>query len=358
MERDSLTNSSRLVVKLGTGILTNRSKQIDPGQVEQLVAQVAAQREAGREVVVVSSGAVGAGMGVLGLASRPTDLSDLQACAAVGQLKLMAVYSELFAKHDLKIAQVLLTHDDLEHRDRHLNARNTLVSLLGKGVVPIVNENDAVSYTELKFGDNDWLAALVACLLPADLLVILTTVDGLVENFGKKNPRTIPLVETIDANIKKLAGGTLSATAVGGMEAKLRAAKMTARTGIPMVIASGKKKRVLANIIVGGDEGTFFTPRPGRLKGHKRRIAFFHHPKGSLWVDDGARDALRDKGKSLLPPGVAKCNGDFAKGDVVRLCDINGTEFARGISRFDAEEIRARTLKGIEIVHRNDLVIL
>jgi glutamate 5-kinase len=358
MERDSLTNSSRVVVKFGTGILTNRSKQIDLGQVEQLVAQVAAQRQAGREVVVVSSGAVGAGMGALAMDKRPTDLSDLQACAAVGQLKLMAVYAELFARHDLQVAQVLLTHDDLEHRERHLNARNTLVSLLDKGVVPIVNENDAVSYTELKFGDNDWLAALVACLLPADLLVVLTTVDGLVENFGKKNPRTIPLVETIDADIKKLAGGTLSATAVGGMEAKLRAAKMTARTGIPLVIASGKKKRVLANIIDGRDEGTFFTARPGRLKGRKRHIAFFHQTKGSLWVDNGARDALRDKGKSLLPPGVAKCNGNFIKGDVVRICDINGTEFSRGITRFDADEIRARKLKGIEIIHRNDLVIL
>jgi len=358
MERASLKETSRLVVKLGTGILTSRSKQIDPGQVEQLVAQVAAQRAAGREVVVVSSGAVGAGMGALGFAKRPTDLSDLQACAAVGQSRLMSTYSELFARHNLPVAQVLLTHDDLEHRDRHLNARNTLVSLLEKGVVPIVNENDAVSYTELKFGDNDWLAALVACLLPADLLVVLTTVDGLVENFGKKNPRTLPVVETIDANIKKLAGGTLSATAIGGMEAKLRAAGMTARTGIPMVIASGKKKRVLANIIGGRDEGTFFVPRPGRLKGHKRRIAFFHHPKGSLWVDNGARDALRDKGKSLLPPGVARCNGDFAKGDVVRICDLDGTEFSRGISRFDADEIRARKLKGIEIVHRNDLVIL
>jgi glutamate 5-kinase len=347
-----------VVVKFGTGILTNRSKQIDLGQVEQLVAQVAAQRQAGREVVVVSSGAVGAGMGALAMDKRPTDLSDLQACAAVGQLKLMAVYAELFARHDLQVAQVLLTHDDLEHRERHLNARNTLVSLLDKGVVPIVNENDAVSYTELKFGDNDWLAALVACLLPADLLVVLTTVDGLVENFGKKNPRTIPLVETIDADIKKLAGGTLSATAVGGMEAKLRAAKMTARTGIPLVIASGKKKRVLANIIDGRDEGTFFTARPGRLKGRKRHIAFFHQTKGSLWVDNGARDALRDKGKSLLPPGVAKCNGNFAKGDVVRICDINGTEFSRGITRFDADEIRARKLKGIEIIHRNDLVIL
>ena len=358
MEREAIKNTSRMVVKFGTGILTNRSKKIDPCQIEQLVAQVAAQRQAGREIIVVSSGAVGAGMGMLAMNKRPTDLSDLQACAAVGQSQLMSTYTELFARHNMQVAQVLLTHDDIEHQERHLNARNTLVSLLEKGVVPIVNENDAVSYTELKFGDNDWLAALVACLLPADLLILLTTVDGLVENFGKKNPRTIPVVETIDASIQKLAGGTLSASSVGGMDAKLRAAKMTARTGIPMVIASGKKKHVLANIIDGREEGTFFTPRSGRLKGHKRRIAFFHHPKGSLWVDDGARDALRDKGKSLLPPGVAKCNGDFAKGDVVRICDINGTEFSRGISRFDAYEIRARELKGIEIVHRNDLVVL
>ncbi len=358
MERESLKETSRLVVKFGTGILTSRSKQIDPGQIEQLVAQVAAQCQAGREVVVVSSGAVGAGMGVLAMDKRPTDLSNLQACAAVGQSQLMSTYTELFARHNLPVAQVLLTHDDLEHRERHLNARNTLVSLLAKGVVPIVNENDAVSYTELKFGDNDWLAALVACLLPADLLVILTTVDGLVKNFGKKKPSTIPVVEQIDADIQKLAGGTLSATAIGGMEAKLRAARMTVRTGIPMVIASGRKKRTLANILGGQDEGTFFVPRPARLKGRKRRIAFFHHPKGSLWVDDGARDALRDKGKSLLPPGVARCSGDFARGDVVRICDINGTEFSRGISRFDSDEIRARKLKGVEIVHRNDLVIL
>ena len=358
MEREALKETSRMVVKFGTGILTSRSKQIDPGQIEQLVSQVAAQRQAGREIIVVSSGAVGAGMGVLAMDKRPTDLSDLQACAAVGQSQLMSTYTKLFSRHNMQIAQVLLTHDDLEDKDRHLNARNTLVSLLNKGVVPIVNENAAVSYTELKFGDNDWLAALVACLLPADLLVILTTVDGLVKNFGKKKPSTIPVVEKIDADIQKLAGGTSSATAIGGMEAKLRAARMTARTGIPMVIASGRKKRTLANILVGQDEGTFFVPRPGRLKGRKRRIAFFHHPKGSLWVDDGARDALRDKGKSLLPPGVARCNGDFTRGDVVRICDLNGTEFSRGISRFDADEIRARKLKGIEIVHRNDLVIL
>ncbi|MBK28384.1 MAG: glutamate 5-kinase [Verrucomicrobiales bacterium] len=358
MERNLLKETSRVVIKFGTGILTNRSKQIDPSQIEQLVSQVAAQHKAGREVIIVSSGAVGAGMGVLNMDKRPTDLSDLQACAAVGQSALMSTYSELFAIHDLQVAQVLLTHDDLEDKDRHLNARNTLVSLLAKGVVPIINENDAVSYTELKFGDNDWLASLVACLLPADLLIILTTVDGLVENFGKKNPQTIPTVEKVDAKIQKLAGGTLSTTAVGGMDAKIRAAKMTARTGIPLVIASGKKKRVISNIINGKEEGTFFIPQAGKLKGRKRWIAFFHHPKGSLWVDDGARNALRDKGKSLLPPGVSKCIGEFAKGDVVRICDLDGTEFSRGISRYDANEIRAKKLKGVEIVHRDDLVIL
>jgi len=358
MERNLLIETSRMVVKLGTGILTGSSKQVDPRQIEQLVGQVAAQRKDGREVVVVSSGAVGAGMGVLNMDKRPTDLSDLQACAAVGQSALMSTYSELFAKYNLKVAQVLLTHDDLEDKDRHLNARNTLVSLLDKGVIPIVNENDAVSYTELKFGDNDWLASLVACLLPADLLVILTTVDGLVENFGKKNPHTITVVEKIDTHIQKLAGGTLSNMAIGGMEAKIRAAKMTIRTGIPLVIASGKKKRVISNIIDGKDEGTFFVPRAGKLKGRKRWIAFFHHPKGSLWVDNGARNALRDKGKSLLPPGISKCIGEFNKGDVVRICDLEGTEFSRGISQYNADEIRERKLKSVEIVHRNDLVIL
>ena len=358
MERNLLIETSRMVVKLGTGILTDRRKQIDPKKIEQLVEQVAAQHKDGREVVVVSSGAVGAGMGVLNIEKRPTDLSDLQACAAVGQSALMSTYSELFAKYNLKVAQVLLTHDDLEDQDRHLNARNTIVSLLDKGVIPIVNENDAVSYTELKFGDNDWLASLVACLLPADLLIILTTVDGLVENFGKKNPHTITVVEKIDTHIQKLAGGTLSNTAIGGMEAKIRAAKMTIRTGIPLVIASGKKKRVISNIVDGKDEGTFFVPRSGKLKGRKRWIAFFHHPKGSLWVDNGARNALRDKGKSLLPPGISKCIGEFNKGDVVRICDLEGTEFSRGISQYHADEIRARKLKSVEVVHRNDLVIL
>ena len=353
-----LNGVSRIVVKLGTGVLTDSRKQPDPAQLEQLVAQVAEQRNAGKEIVLVSSGAVGAGMGVLGYDKRPVDLAELQACAAVGQSRLMAIYAELFARHNLRVAQVLLTHDDLQHHERHLNARNTLVTLLRHGVVPVINENDAVSFTEIKFGDNDKLSALVASLLPADLLIILTTVDGVIENFGKSNPRTIPVIEQIDAAVEKLGGGTNSATAVGGMASKIQAAKITVRSGIPLVIASGKKKQILARVLAGDEEGTLFVPQPTKLQGRKRWIAFFHHPNGALFVDDGAKKALREAGKSLLPPGVARCDGDFAAGDVVRICDQDGTEFARGIAKFGAEEVRARKLARVELVHRDDLVIL
>jgi glutamate 5-kinase len=353
-----LKDLSRIVVKLGTGVLTDDRKQIDPAQLEQIVAQVAALRRAGKEVVLVTSGAVGAGMGALGFESRPSDLAEKQACAAVGQSRLMSTYEKLFARHNLVVAQVLLTHDDLEHHERHLNARNTLVTLLRHGVVPIINENDAVSFTEIKVGDNDTLSALVAALLPADLLVILTTVTGVIENFGQANPKTISVIEQIDAELEKIAGGTTSETAVGGMATKIQAAKIVVRSGIPLVIASGRKTDALANIIAGADEGTLFIAQAGRLQGRKRWIAFFHHPKGALYVDDGAKLALREHGKSLLPPGVTRCEGDFSAGDVIRICDQNGTEFARGIAKYNAGEIRGRALTRVELVHRDDLVIL
>ncbi len=358
MHRDSLKSAARLVVKIGTGVLTDARKQIDPAQLEQLVAQIAALRKAGKEIVLVTSGAVGAGMGALGCEKRPHDLAELQACAAVGQVRLMSGYAELFARQELHVAQVLLTHEDFEHHERHLNARNTLVTLLDRGVVPIINENDAVSFTEIKFGDNDKLSALVASLLPADLLVILTTVDGVVENFGKANPKTIPLVEKIDRSIEGLAGGTLSDTAVGGMKSKIEAAKIVVRSGIPLVIASGKKRNVLARIVNSESEGTLFVAQANKLQGRKRWIAFFHHPRGALFVDAGARRALREGGKSLLPPGVARCEGIFDAGEVVRICDLDGMEFARGISKFNSEEIRGRKLARVEVVHRDDLVIL
>ena len=358
MRSELLKNVSRIVVKFGTGVLTDSGKQLDPAQMEQLVGQIAAQHKAGREIVVVTSGAVGAGMGAFGHEKRPAALAELQACAAVGQTRLMSAYEKLFSKFKLQVAQVLLTHDDLEHHERHLNARNTLVTLLQHGVVPIINENDAVSFTELKFGDNDKLSALVATLLPADLLIILTTVEGVIENFGGTNPRTISRIEEIGDEIEKMARGTESAQAVGGMASKIQAAKIVMRAGIPLIIASGRKKAVLARLLEGAEEGTLFIPQPTRLKGRKRWIAFFHHPKGALFVDEGAKKALRDGGKSLLPPGIARCEGEFNAGDIVRICDLNGTEFARGICKFASLQIQGRQLPRSEAVHRDDLVIL
>jgi glutamate 5-kinase len=359
MRRALLKQVSRMVVKMGTGVLTDSRKQLDLAQMEQLVGQIAAQRRAGIEVALVTSGAVGAGMGVLGYDRRPTELAELQACAAVGQSRLMATYEKLFGQFDLYVAQVLLTHEDLQHHDRHLNARNSLVALLARdNIVPIINENDAVSATELKFGDNDLLSALVASLLPADLLVILTTVDGVMEDYGKPTARVLPTIENVSEAVEGLAGGTQSATAVGGMATKVQAAKIVMRSGIPLVIAPGRKKDVLANILTGKPEGTIFVPRPGKLKGRKRWIAFFHRPKGSLYVDAGAKRALREGGKSLLPPGIARCDGDFDAGEIVRICDLDGTEFARGISDFDSASIQGHRLPRAEVVHRDNLVIL
>lgn len=357
MHRDSLKNASRIVVKFGTGVLTDSHKQPDHAQMKQLASQVGAIRAAGKQVVIVTSGAVGAGMGALGYVKRPVELAELQACAAVGQSRLMTTYEKLFGEAGFGVAQVLLTHDDLEHHERHLNARNTLVSLLNHGVIPIINENDAISFTEIKFGDNDRLSALVACLLPADVLIILTTVDGLISNFGKANPKTIGAVENLDDTIEKMAGGTRSETAVGGMASKLQAAKIVIRAGIPLVIASGGKKNVLADILSGQEQGTIFVPKPAKLAGRKRWIAFYHHTKGSLYVDHGAKKAICENGKSLLPPGVSRCDGDFAAGDVVRICDLNGTEFARGICDFDSITIRERKIADV-LVHRDNLVVL
>ncbi len=358
MSRESLKNMSRIVVKLGTGVLTDAKKQPDLAQMKQLVAQMAALRKAGKEVVLVTSGAVGSGMGVLGFEKRPAELAAQQACAAVGQSRLMATYEKLFSEFKINVAQVLLTHDDLQHHDRHLNARNTLVTLLKFGVIPIINENDAVSFTELKFGDNDKLSALVSCLLPADLLVILTTVDGVIENFGSTNAKKISVVEKVDSALEKMAGGTTSETAVGGMSSKIQSAKIVARAGISLVIAPGKNESALTDILRGEDIGTLFVPQKAKLSGRKRWIAFFHSPHGTVYVDEGCKEALREKGRSLLPPGVKKCDGHFAAGEVVRVCDLNGTEFARGISFFNSDALKSGDLPRTEVIHRDNLVIL
>lgn len=358
MRNEFLKSVSRIVIKLGTGILTNSQKQLDPEQMGHMVHQVASLHAAGKEIVLVTSGAVGAGMGALNYSKRPTNLAELQACAAVGQTRLMATYEAMFGQFDIRVGQVLLTHDDLEHHDRHLNARNTLVALLDQRVIPIINENDAVSFTELKFGDNDKLSALVATLLPADLLIILTTVDGVIENFGRADPKTIHTIHKVDEAIERLAGGTTSVTAVGGMATKIQAARIVMRAGIPLIIASGRKKNILARVLQAEEEGTAFIPQGDKLRGRKRWIAFFHHPKGILVVDEGAKKALRESGKSLLLPGISRCEGKIAPGDVVAICDLNGTEFARGVCRFSSVDIQKREPSRAEVVHRDDLVIL
>lgn len=356
--RSELAKAKRIVIKLGTGVLTDASKRPDPAQFTQLVKQVAALRADGREVVMVTSGAVGAGMGALGFDRRPREVSELQACAAVGQSRLMSLYEKLFAKHKLSVAQILLTHEDLEDKVRHANARETLLTLLRRGVVPIINENDVVSVTELKFGDNDKLSALVSCLLPADLLVILTTVDGVIENFGKPDARLLTEIERIDDAVVGMAGGTTSATAVGGMATKILAARMVMRTGIPLVIASGRKRDALAAVMRGDAEGTLFIPGREKLRGHKRWVAFFHHPKGRVWVDAGARAALLESKGSLLLKGVRKVEGEFTPEDVISICDEGGVEFARGQVKASATEIRRQLESRPEIVNRDDLVVL
>ena len=358
MRSELLGSIRRIVVKLGTGVLTDSRKRPDQVQFAQLVAQIAALRAAGKEVVLVTSGAVGAGMGVLGHEQRPAALAERQACAAVGQSRLMAMYEGLFRHYELAVGQVLLTHEDLADHTRHLNARNTLLTLLKHGVVPIINENDAVSVTELKFGDNDKLSALVASLLPADLLAILTTADGLLQDFGKPTEKRLTVVERIDDAIEDMAGGTTSVTATGGMATKILAAKTVVRSGIPLVIAPGRKFDVLARILAGEDEGTFFVPNPSRLTSRKRWIAFYHHAAGTLVVDDGAKRALRDQARSLLGPGISRIEGEFGAGDVVRICDTVGHEFARGLARVGATELRAGSASRREVVHRDDLVVL
>lgn len=252
-------------------------------------------------------------MGVLGYDRRPGSLAERQACAAVGQSRLMALYESLFRHFDQPVAQVLLTHDDLADHTRHLNARNTLLTLLKHKVLPIINENDVVSVTELKFGDNDRLSALVASLLPADLLVILTTADGLIEHFGKPEARLLETVEAVDARIEAMAGGTSSETATGGMTTKILAAKIVVRSGIPLVIAPGHRHDALEKIVNGESVGTRFLAGSGRLSSRKRWIAFYHHAEGTLTVDAGAVVALRDHGRSLLAPGILRCEESFRR---------------------------------------------
>ncbi|MEI8064302.1 MAG: glutamate 5-kinase [Verrucomicrobiota bacterium] len=343
LRREILANVRRLVVKFGTGLLTDDRNRLSLPAIDRLARQVAALRADGRQVVLVSSGAIAAGMGALGFTKRPTDLPALQAAAAVGQGKLMAVYDEAFGKLGLHVAQILLTHDDLKSRHRHLAARNTLDTLLERGIIPIINENDTVAIDEIKFGDNDRLGALTATLIDADLLIILSHVEGLLD----RNKKLVPVVPEITRAIEALAGGTDRITSVGGMKSKIEAAKICTRAGIPLIIADGDRVDVITELVAGTDTGTIFLPKTGKLESRKRWIAFFQKPTAILVVDAGARAALCDAGKSLLAKGVVRTAGKFTTGDVVSIHDSAGNEFARGLVR-----------TGSVIVHRDDLVVL
>jgi glutamate 5-kinase len=350
LRKNILGNATRIVIKLGTGLLTDAQNRLSLSQIEQIVGQLAALHKAKKQIIVVTSGAIGAGMAELGIQQRPKRLDELQAAAAIGQSKLMAIYDRLFGNSGITVAQVLLTHDDLQNRTRHLNAHNTLATLLARGAVPIINENDTVAVDEIKFGDNDRLGALTATLIDADLLIILSHVEGLLN----EQKRVVPTVSEI-GEVEALAGGTDRHTSVGGMKSKIDAAKIATRAGIPLVIADGNRPNVVHDILAGEEVGTVFQPHKNKLASRKRWIAFFQHPAGKLVVDEGARLALSENAKSLLAKGILSTEGKFATGDVVSICDKNQVEFARGLAKVGGIQIKSAT--GV-VIHRDDLVIL
>ena len=365
----------RIVVKLGTGVLTAGGRKLDERTMASVCAQMAALRKGGTEVYVVSSGAVGLGMGTLGLARRPRDLGLTQACAAIGQSKLMQTWQSAFEPHGVTVAQVLLTHDDLRIRARYLGVRETLQQLIACGAVPVINENDAVSAAELKvgaglkFGDNDTLSAMVASVVGADYLVILSTAEGLVDFRG--TGKVVSVIERITPEIEAMAGGTHSEISVGGMLSKISAARLATQSGCGVFIASGAEPDILPRLLAGGGPGSFFVPSGLPLGARKRWLAYFQRPTGTLHLNACAVNPLREEGRSLLAVGVTGSSGVFAAGDVVNIAGPDGAVFARGKTAFASDEIAAiagrkgdevRALhprrKRHEVVHRNDLVLL
>lgn len=370
--RARLADARRLVVKIGSRVLVQRTGRPDVRRMRELVRQIAALHEAGREIVLVSSGAIGSGIEALGWRKRPTSLKLLQMAAAVGQSRLMARYDELFGAHGIRIGQLLLTHEDLRHRTRHLNAQETMLTLLEHRVVPVVNENDVVAIDEIKFGDNDLLAALTALLVQADALVLLTTVDGFRAPAGPGRTRRVPTLTGVSEKELSLALGKGSELSTGGMASKLQSAGMVAENGIPVVIANGRKDGVLDRVTQGMDEGTLILPSSDAspLSRRERWIALFHRPKGALVLDAGACIALTEKGKSLLPVGILAVEGDFDAGAVVNLKSENGALLGRGLSDYSSTEIRLMRGKRSDelqqilgadespvVVHRDNLVL-
>ena len=373
--RQQVRESRRIVVKIGSRVLVQENGAPNLDRMTMIVDAVADLRRLGKEVIIVTSGAVGAGLEALNLTVRPDTVPALQMAAAVGQPRLMTRYEQLFAERQCRIGQVLLTHGDLKDRTRHLNARNTMMNLLRHGIVPVVNENDVVSVEEITFGDNDMLASLVAVLTQADLLILLTTTDGVHDRMGDGASQRLSYVASVDEAILQHVRDEDNQFSTGGMASKLKSAQSAVDMGIPAVIADGRVAGVLQSILDGESVGTLLADdRPvavKKLSGRKKWIALFHKPEGILAVDDGAERALMEEGKSLLPIGISRVEGDFQMGAVVDIHNGSGVTIARGLVDYASEQIRCimghktteiDRLLGRkdydEVIHRDNLVVL
>jgi glutamate 5-kinase len=372
VRQEVLTLAHTIVVKVGTNVLTHENGKLNHDRLKSLAAQLHRLRQQGKQVVLVSSGAIGAGIGLLKLPGRPTDLRRLQAAAAIGQCALMAAYEEYFSPFGYHASQLLLTASDFDHRSRCLNVRNTILTLFEWNCIPVINENDTVSVAEIKFGDNDQLAAMVTNLLRAPLLILLTNVDGLYSADPRVDPsaQLLTTVPEIDHSITALAGETKSQLGSGGMRSKLKAARLVTIAGDSVIMANGSHPTILEEILSAQPVGTLFLPRGGLVSARKRWIGLIAKPRGKLVVDDGARKALVEKGRSLLPIGITDVMGTFGKGDVVSICDEAGQELARGLTNYaagDIWQIRGRRSEEVlaqlgkrayeEVVHRDNLVV-
>jgi glutamate 5-kinase len=371
IRQKTLAQVKKILIKVGSAVLTG-DDGLDLKIINSLVAEMSQLVNKGYSVVLVSSGAIASGKQRMQITGKLKSIPEKQAAAAIGQGRLMSVYSESFEKNGIHVAQILLTLSDLTDRQRYLNVRNTLSTLMEWGVIPIINENDTVAVDEIKFGDNDNLAAMIANIIEADLFINLTSTAGLYDcNPAEfKKAKFIPLVCEFTDNIEAIATAETSVQGTGGMKSKVLAAKKVTAIGIPCIIAPGKKKQILTDIIAGKETGTLFLPRPDRLNSKKYWIAFMLRSRGKLVIDDGAIKAILEKGKSLLPSGVIDVEGDFIMGDPVSCIDGEGTLIAKGLINFSSDEIRKimglKTAKIAqvlghkdydEVIHRDNLAI-
>lgn len=368
-----LKNIKKMVIKIGSSSLTSKAGGLDKVSMKRFVNEVSSLIKRGMEVIIVTSGAIAAGLENLNIKKKPEDITLLQAAASIGQVELMRLYSNLFLTSGLKIGQILLTHEDTTRRKQYLNIKNTIKKLIGLNIVPVINENDSVAVDEIKFGDNDELAALVAILAESDILIILTDIDGMYD----KNPRIysdaklISYIDKINEDIEKAAGGIGSTYGIGGMESKIKAAKICSFSGIKTIIANSRRKNILNKIIAGEDVGTFFAPQTvKKVKSIKKWIAFGMKTKGGIVIDRGAEEAVLNKGKSILAVGVVKVDGKFNKGDTLKVFSLDSKLIAKGISNFSSEDIekikgknRDKILSEFdtsmcsEVIHRDCLVV-